>query len=128
MDEARRLLDTLMAKMPFDTIPGDANTFVMMANAYQAVGASGTAVEIARRAEPLVMSRLTEARTQRQLELAARYVQLIRLVYMDGGDFTLASELGVRLAEFFGDSTFRQTPEELQFLYEQSAAQNRRND
>ena len=127
-DEAIELLDILMAKMPFDTIPGDANTFVMMANAYQSLGERDTALEIARRAEPLVLRRLEAARTQRQLELAARYVQLIRLVYMDAGNFTLASELGGRLADFFGDSAFRQSPEELQFLYEQSAAQNQRND
>jgi hypothetical protein len=122
--KALALLDTLMLKMPFETVPGDANTFVMMANAYQAAGASEKAVEIARRAEPVVLRRLETATTQRQLELAARYVQLVRLIYMDGGDFVLASELGGRIADFFDDSTFRQSPEELQVLFEQSAARS----
>jgi len=126
-EEGRALLDTIMVDMPFDTIPGDANTFIMMANAYQSTGAPEKAIEIAERAEPLVLRRLTGARTQRQLELAARYVQLLRLVYMDAGDFNLAAELGGHIADFFGDSTFRQTPEELRAFYER-AAPSRTND
>ncbi|MDX1429103.1 MAG: DUF2723 domain-containing protein, partial [Rhodothermales bacterium] len=118
--EAQELLDDLMEKMPFETIPGDVNTFVMLANAYHDVGDHEQAVEIATRAEPLVMRRLQSATTQRQLELAARYVQLIRLVYMEAGDFQAASELGGRIADFFGDSTFRQSAEELRLLYERS--------
>ncbi len=119
-DKARELLDGLMEKMPFETIPGDLNTFVMLANAYHDAGDHDMAVQIAERAEPLVLRRLENASTQRQLELAARYVQLVRLVYMEAGDFEAASALGNRIADFFGDSTFRQSADELRALFERS--------
>ncbi len=119
-EEALALLDTLMAEMPFETIPGDANTFIMMANAYHDAGNQELAVNIARRSEPIILRRLRAATTQRQLELAARFVQLIRLVYMEAGDFEAASLLGDRVADVFGDSTFRQSPDELKRLYERS--------
>ncbi len=127
-NEGKALLDTLMARMPFDTIPGDANTFVMMANAYQSVGDRERAVELARRAEPLVLWRLENASTQRALELAARYVQLVRLVYMEAGDFEAASQLGGRVADLFGDSAFRQSADELRALYERLAPQAQSNN
>ncbi len=120
-DEARQLLDTLMTKMPFETIPGDANTFIMMANAYQDLGDKAYAVEIAKRAEPLIVRRLETASTQRQLELAARYMQFVRLVYMDAGDFDSASQLGDKIAEIFRDSSYRQSADQLRQLYERAS-------
>jgi hypothetical protein len=94
----------------------------MMANAYQSTGDREAAIRIAKMAEPIVLRRLENATTQRQLDLAARYVQFIRLIYMEAGDFGLAASMGNRIAEVFGDSAFRQSADELQFLYEQSMA------
>ncbi len=119
-DEARDLLDWFMEAVPFETIPGDERSFLFMAQAYQAVGDDHKAVEIMQKAEPVVLHRLKYPRSERDLDLAARFVQLIQLAYLDAQDFEAASAFSARLAEVLDDSTYRQTPEELRDLYERA--------
>jgi hypothetical protein len=119
-DEARELLDWFMEAVPFETIPGDERSFLFMAQAYQAVGDDGRAVEIMKKAEPVVLHRLEYPRSERDLDLAARFVQLIQLAYLDARDFEAASAFSERLAEVLEDSTYRQTPEELRNLYDRA--------
>ena len=113
-DEARALLDTLMTKIPFETIPGDERSFLLIAQAYQAAGDKERAVEVMKRAEPLVLSRLEHARSEREAEYAAQYVQMVRFAYLDAGDYEAASTFSDRIAEILGDENYRQTPEEIE--------------
>jgi len=116
--EGLDLLDWFMEQVPFETIPGDERSFLFMAQAYQACGGSNKTVEIMKRAEPVVVHRLISARTSRELELVARYVQLIRFAYLDSGDFEAASAFSYVIAEALEDSTYRQSAEELRREYE----------
>ena len=60
VDEGIELLDTLMEKVPFETIPGDERSFLFMARAYQTLGDSDRTVDIMKKAEPLILHRLHE--------------------------------------------------------------------
>jgi len=116
-EEATALLDTLMQQVPFETIPGDERSFLLLARAYQEAGHIGPVVELMKKAEPIVLFRLEQARTSRDLDLAARYVQMINFTYIDAGEFHAASDFSARLAEILQDSAYRQSPEELEEMY-----------
>jgi len=116
--EGKVLLDTLMAQMPFDVIPGDERSYLFMARAYQAVGDSNRVVEIMQEAEPLVLARLERATSQRDMEYAAQFVNMIRLAYLDAQAFEAASAFNDRIADLLGDDTYRRTPEEMRRRYQ----------
>lgn len=115
-DEAQALLDTLMTKIPFETIPGDERSFLLIAQAYQTAGNKARAVEVMKQAEPLVLNRLKHARSERDAEYAAQYVQMVRFAYIDAGDYEAASAFSDRLADVLDDESYRQTPEEIERL------------
>lgn len=115
-EEGEALLDTLMAEIPFETIPGDERSFLLIAQAYQTVGDKEAAVEVIRRAEPLVLDRLARAQSTREADYAAQYVQMVRYTYLDAGDYEAASAFSDRLADVLDDESYRQTPEEIEQL------------
>ncbi len=119
-EQALDLLDTLMVNVPFDTIPGDERSYLILARAFQDAGAVEKGVGLLREAEPIVLHRLQNARTSRDLDLAARYVQILRATYLDARAFEAASEFSGRIADVLNDSSYRQSPEEFRRLYEQS--------
>jgi hypothetical protein len=120
-EEARALLDDFLQKVPFETIPGDERSFLFIAQAYQSAGDDARMVEIMKQAEELVLKRLSTARSNRDLDLAARYVQLIRYSYVDAGDFDAAAAFSGRLAEALKDSTYRQTPAQIRAEFMQNS-------
>ncbi|MFQ5569945.1 MAG: DUF2723 domain-containing protein, partial [Rhodothermales bacterium] len=116
-DEARIMLDTLMQHVPFETIPGDERSFLLMARAYQSTGVKERVVEIMQKAEPVVLHRVTHARSQSEEEYIADFVNMIRFTYLDARDYDAAAAFNNRLAELLGDP-YRQTPEELRREFE----------
>jgi len=119
-DEAVALLDTVMAKVPFETIPGDERSFLLLARAYQDAGAGEKSLALVRRAEPIVLHRLENARTSQELDLAAEYIQILRATYLNAQAYEAASEFSGRIAEVLDDTSYRQSPEEFRQLYEES--------
>ena len=115
--EAVALLDTLMEKVPFETIPGDERSFLFMARAYQSAGANDRVVEIMQKAEPIVLHRLINARSQSEEEYIGDYVQMIRATYILARDYEAAAEFENLLAETLGDTT-RRTPDDLRRDFE----------
>ncbi len=115
--EARALLDTLMAAVPFETIPGDERSFLFMARAYQVAGDKDRVVSVMQQAEPIVLHRLMRARTQSEQDYIEQFVQMIRFTYIDARNYDAAAAFNNRLAEALGDSS-RQTPEELRQEFE----------
>jgi len=118
--EAKKLLDKFMVDVPFSTIPGDERSFLFIAQAYQAIGDSTRMLDVMQQAEPVVLHRLAHPRGDRDLNIAARYVQLIQLAYLDARDFGAAAAFSNRIADVLQDSTYRQTPEDLKRLYKKS--------
>ena len=118
-EHAATLLDTLMVRVPFDTIPGDEQSYLLLARAYFEAGYVEKAVDVAKGAEPLVLRRLEQAETDRDLELAGSYLQIFRSIYLQGKDYDAASALSGRLADLLGDSTMRTSVEDYRRMNEE---------
>jgi hypothetical protein len=115
-DGAIELLDMIMEKLPFEVIPGDEMSFVMMARAYQSAGNDERSVELIKMMEPVVLHRLRFALTQNEQNYVARFVQMIRGSYLQARDFDAAEAFSRRLADLLEDSTYVQTADELRRL------------
>lgn len=125
-EQATALLDTLMANVPFDTIPGDEQSYLLLARAYFEAGEVEKATEVAKGAEPLVLRRIEHGETNRDLELAGSYLQVLRGIYLQVRDYEAAAALSGRLADILGDSTIRRSVEDYRRMneeYEQSLEQ-----
>ena len=118
-EQAGALLDTLMAKVPFDTIPGDEQSYLLLARAYFEAGYVDKATDVAKGAEPLVLRRLEQAQTDRDLELTGSYLQVLRGIYLQVSDYDAASALSGRLADILGDSTIRRSVEDYRRMNEE---------
>lgn len=116
--ESIALLDTLMEKVPFETIPGDERSYLLLARAYQGAGEMERTVEIMQKLEPLVFHRLANLRSQNDEEYVAQFVQMIRFTYLDARNYEAAASFDNRLADVLGDDGFRVSPEDLQREYE----------
>ncbi len=120
VEEATQILNDFMEAVPFETIPGDERSYLFMAQAYQAVGDSVRAIELMKRSEPIVLHRLEFATSDRDIQLAARFIEIIRIAYLDGRDFEAAAEFTNKIAELIGDDAYKQTAEELEAMYDAS--------
>jgi hypothetical protein len=116
-ERARRILDLISERVPFETIPGDERSYILLARAYDAVGDDEAVSRLMSMAEPVALHRLENARTSRQVDLAAQYVQMIRFTYLEAGDFEAASAFSNRIAEVLEDSSYRQSPDELRRMF-----------
>jgi hypothetical protein len=117
IDEARALLDDFMEAVPFETIPGDERSYLFMSEAFRAVNEVETAVALMKEAEPIVLHRLEKASGDRDVQLAARFIELIRLSYLDAGDFQAAADFSQKIGAVIGDTTYGQTAEEFEAMY-----------
>ena len=117
-EEARELLDLIMEEVPFETIPGDVRSYLMLARTYQQLDAEDQVLALMREAEPLVLHELRYARGQRAQQMAAQYVQMVRWAYIDAGDYEAAAAFSNQLADLLGDESYRQTADELRDLVE----------
>jgi hypothetical protein len=118
-ERAQRLLNTIMERVPFETVPGDVRSYVFLSRAFQAVGDRDAVVSLLQRVEPVVLSRLETARTQREMQLAIQYMQFVQATYMEAGAFEEAAAFGNRIADELGDDAYRQSADELRRLYQQ---------
>ncbi len=114
-DEARDLIDYIMEKVPFETIPGDAQTFTSLARTYIAAQANERALPILRRGEDVTLQRLEAARTgsQQDFQFALRVGQVIQLHYVGAEAFEEAAALSDRMAELSGDPSYAASVEEM---------------
>ncbi len=113
---AIELLDLIMEQLPFDVIPGDEMSFLLMARAYQSAGEDDASLSLIKQMEPVVVHRLRHSFNQREQEYLGRFVQMIRASYLQAGDFEAAAAFSGEIAEIAGDSSYRQTAEELRRL------------
>lgn len=118
-ERARRVLDLIMERVPFETIPGDERSYILLARAYDAIGDRDMVTSLMTQAEPATLHRLEHAQTNRQADLAAQYVQMIRFTYLEAGAYDRAADFSRRIAEILGDPTYEQSADELRELYRQ---------
>ncbi len=116
-DEALAVLDRIMTEVPFSVIPGDERSYLFIAQAYESAGAVDKALSIWKQAEPLVLYRISNAQSEREAQMAAQFVQMIRFAYMDAGDFDAAADFGQRVATAIDDPSLRLSADELRVRY-----------
>jgi hypothetical protein len=123
--QARELLDFVLEKIPFETIPGDAQTFTSLARAYIGAGAPERAVEVLMRGEDFVLAELEAAAEgfgqpggQRAFEWAAQSAQIMQLHYVGARAFDRAAEMSERIATSLGDPTYVATADEMREQYD----------
>ncbi|MDA0874995.1 MAG: DUF2723 domain-containing protein, partial [Bacteroidetes bacterium] len=119
-EEALDLLDWFMEAVPFETIPGDETSFAFMAQAYAVLGQEERAAALWKGAEPLVLHRLEKAiaaNSQNQMARVARFIEIIQGAYLENEDFEAYANLTNQIGAIIGDSTYRQTAEEVEALY-----------
>jgi len=117
-DEAQALLDTLMAAVPFETIPGDERSFLFMARAYQMLDDDERVMEVMQKAEPVVLHRLANVRTQSEQKYIEQFIQMISFTYLEARNYEAAAAFSNRISEVMGQP-YRQTPEELRREFEE---------
>jgi len=120
-EEARELVDWFMEEVPFETIPGDEMSYIFMADVYRMLGDSERGVGILRKSEEVILHRINNPRNTRDLEQAARFLDIVRSFYVDAGDFVAASEFTNKIADVIGDSSYRQTPEEIEAVFKEQS-------
>jgi len=120
VEESLELLDWFMEAVPFSTIPGDETSFAFMAQAYSTLGQTERSAELWQQAEPLVLHRLKTAvqtNNQSTMARAARFIEIIQGAYLETRNFEGYANLSNAISEVIGDSSFRQTAEEVELLY-----------
>lgn len=120
-EEGLELLDWFMEQVPFETIPGDETSFAFMAQAYAVLGNTDKAAELWKQAEPLILNRLERAimaNSNNQMARVARFIEIIQGAYLETKDFQAYAAFTNRIGEVIGDSTYRQTAEEVEALYD----------
>ncbi|GMQ82262.1 MAG: DUF2723 domain-containing protein [Rhodothermia bacterium] len=118
IEEGLSLLDWFMEQVPFETIPGDERSFIFTAEAYRALGEHQKGVEVLKRAEPLLLHSITNPRNSRDLEQAVRFLDIVRSYYLEVRDFVAAAEFTNSIADVLQDSSYRQTPEQIEAYYD----------
>lgn len=118
IEEGLSLLDWFMEQVPFETIAGDERSFIFTAEAYRALGEHQKGVEVLQRAEPLLLHSITNPRSSRDLEQGVRFLDIVRSYYLEVRDFVAASEFTNSIAEVLQDSSYRQTPEQIEAYYD----------
>lgn len=98
-DESKELLDRLMTAMPFSTLAGDTRSYLLMARAYQTVGAPDQAASLMQEAEPTVFQELRQAESRRSFSYALQYAGMMRMTYQDVGQTEALNEFDTRLDE-----------------------------
>lgn len=114
-EEAEEVMDILMTNVPFETIPGvTPRSHLIVARAYQILGDDDSAVEVWKKAEPLVLQGLSSARSQFELERSARFMQMIQVGYLEVGNVEAASAFSGKIAETMNDESYEKSPEEFE--------------
>ncbi len=114
-DEAVELLDFMMEEIPFETIPGDERSFLLVARAYLSAGSTDHVSGLAKGAEDLIMHQLERgAGTDR----ATAFVDAIYMSYLEARDYEAAAAFQNRLLTMTGAAEAPITPEELRQTFE----------
>jgi hypothetical protein len=105
--------------VPFETIPGDFFSVLSIARGYETLGETDKMMEAIKVAEPLLLDRFSEAKSERDIKRLQQFIQMIQIAHFKTGDFESAADFSQKLAVVAGDSTLAQTAEELRQVYGQ---------
>ena len=123
---AEALLDSIMTKVPYETIPGDLFSTLSIARGYEALDEVDKMVESIREAEPILLDRMMTAGSERDIQRLQQFIQMVQFAYFKAGDFEAAAAFTERLAEVVGDTALVQSVEDLEARFGTLAVPGRR--
>ena len=82
-EEVRAFLDRFSEQVPFETIAGNLQSYVLMAQAYEALGSADRVAEIMVGLEPLVFDELRTATDTQDFLFALRFAGSVRMSYIE---------------------------------------------
>ncbi len=104
VEEGIALMDGLLEKIPFSTIPGDFVSFMYTSRVYQQAGEYTRALKILQHAEPLTRHRLRSTNNSQSMnEMTYALVDAIRRAYVQAGDYEGAAAFENNIREDFGE-------------------------
>lgn len=102
-DEGVALIEGLLEKIPFTTIPGDFASFMYISRVYEQAGDYTKALQTLQYAEPLVRHRLRSTNNSQSMnEMNYALVDAIRRAYVQAGDYEGAAAFENNIREDFG--------------------------
>ena len=100
-EEGAALMDTVLTRVPFETIPGDYSSYLYSARTYLMAGRSEQSVEILKRSESRVLHDLANGQSQQLLE---QYIFTLRSSYIQARDYEAAADFENRIAGVLGEA------------------------
>ncbi len=114
-DRAQELLTTFADQVPFSTVAGDLQTYMLMARALEISGATDRAQQVMQESEPVVLAEL-RSRSQRQQAYALQLAGAVRSTYMDVGADSARAAFDQRLEQVLQQQQINLTPNQRQRL------------
>jgi len=102
VEEGIALMDSLMEKIPFSTIPGDFISFIYVARVYQLVGDFDRALQIFRTSEPRLLHRLKSGDNDQFSQFSLTFLTSVRAAYLQAADYEGAAEFENKIRAVFG--------------------------
>lgn len=105
VEEALEILDTIMAKVPYETIPGDITSFVYPARAYEMAGRLDKSIEILQASEPYLLHLVSTTRSSSRQGQLLQLVQEVQRMYLGARDYEAYAAFLNKLNGVTGDPT-----------------------
>jgi hypothetical protein len=112
------MLDSLVTKLPFEVVPGDTYSTLLLKQGYESIGHREGAVMMAKQAEPYILEDLMRVTNQQMMARVRDWIQSIEFTYLQNRDYDSAAAFTSRLARATGDSSYAQTADQLREIYD----------
>ncbi len=104
-EDAVAILDTITARIPFETIPGDYTSFVLLAEAYRMSGHSDRAAEILHTAEPLTLHQIATSANASERQRFSALAQQTLAAYLANQDYEAYAAFHNKINQLTGDTS-----------------------
>jgi len=109
-DSAQSLMTNFTDAVPFSIIPGDLQTMMFTAQAFQTIGDTERAVSVLERAQSSVFADLRTAGSQRAFARALQYAGMMRRTYTDTEAEAAANSFDQRLNDVLAEVPYEVPP------------------
>jgi hypothetical protein len=98
-EEARAFLDDFVEQVPFRTIAGNLQSYVLTAQAYESMDATDRVAEIMTDMEPMVFQELQQASSTQDFLFALRFAGSVRMSYQEANRPDRVEQFDTRFEE-----------------------------
>jgi hypothetical protein len=98
-EKARAFLDDFVEQVPFRTVAGNLQSYVLTAQAYESMGATDRVAEIMTDMEPMVFQELQQATSTQDFLFALRFAGSVRMSYQEANRPDRVEQFDARFEE-----------------------------